>query len=88
MVTTTAAIANQCQEALLEREVRCVESSGCVPVILKWYDTTPMTVRFGRLQQQIAPHARYPVLAHNTWKAVSYDEYVRIEHGRRPPRFG
>ena len=74
MVTTTAAIIDRCQPSLLEKEMQYLAKSGCVPVMVRWYDPTPRTVRFGRLQQLVMPHARYPILEDNKWRTVSYED--------------
>eukprot|EP00973_Karenia_brevis_P012322 1673976-Karenia_brevis.AAC.1 len=84
IVATTCAVINSCQEGLMQAEVQAVQASGQVPVVLRWYDATPFQVRFGQLQEQVMPHARYPVIDFQAkrWKTVPCSEYVRVHRGR------
>eukprot|EP00973_Karenia_brevis_P089511 12398106-Karenia_brevis.AAC.1 len=90
IVATTCAVINSCQEGLMQAEMQTAQDSGQVPVVLRWYDATPFQVRFGQLQEQVMPHARYPVIDLQTkrWKTVPYSEYVRDHRGRGLPTVG
>ena len=51
------------------------------------YDATPIQLRFDKLQDTLAPHARYsiPEVKQNglkAWKIVNYEEYCKLSaHG-------
>lgn len=53
------------------------------PVIAKFYDCTPMRIAFGKLQQQLVPHARFPVKIDQQWKSVTLDVFLSKSPGRQ-----
>jgi hypothetical protein len=66
-----------CQQTFVEEEIEQMCASGGCPYITKFYDNTSVRMKFGRLQAQLMPHARYPLMVDDTWKSVTYDEYVK-----------
>eukprot|EP00974_Lingulodinium_polyedra_P051306 4934647-Lingulodinium_polyedra.AAC.1 len=44
-------------------------------VISRHYDGTPLRLRFGCLQEQVHPHARYLIQDGQTWKAVPFSAF-------------
>ena len=64
---------------------------NAVMVLTRFYDATPMRVRFGRLQTELQPHARYPFWSEvlGKWLSVRLESYM-IMTGRKKSmqRFG
>ena len=58
-------------------------------VVTRHYDCTPVRTRFGQLQDQVMPHARYLWQdAEQNWKSLVLAEYLIKNPHVRMPRLG
>jgi hypothetical protein len=91
-LTILVAVANaidEMQSIWMRDETEDVRTRGDSLVITRYYDCTPVRLRFGRLQDQVMPHARYPLLnAEGKWKSVPFQEYRKINSKHAKPKFG
>lgn len=76
IMAAVAAAASEAQREYIEEHVQRVMDFGACPVIHKFYDCTPARLKFGRLQSQLMPHARYPVEIDGRWTAVPLEQYL------------
>ena len=90
MVATSASVISSCQDRVVSDEISGLRSLHAVPFCLKWYDGTPISVKFGRLQEELMPYARYPVMDPDTkeWKSVGDLEITKRLGPGRLPSFG
>lgn len=77
----------------VQKSLLCVwfiEFRRAQAVMIRWHhDATPMQLRFDKLQDLLAPHARYaiPEVKQNglkVWKLVNYEEYCKFSAHRSP----
>ena len=89
IVASVSGAIEMVQEELGQLECDTVCENGVVPMMKRWYDLTPSRLKFGRLQDEVMPWARYPVWsdAEQRWEIVPYATYVSHRPGRRP-QFG
>ena len=66
------------QRKWLRDRVETVAETRAALVIFKYYDASPRMFRFGRLQSQLLPVARYPVFdkVKKVWRSQNLDDYV------------
>ena len=78
MLATVSGAAWERQSAWMNSEMQHLREAHACPVISGYYDASPMRVRFGQLQEDVMPHARYPVKdADGKWVSVGLKEYLR-----------
>ena len=63
---------------------------NAILVVQRQYDATPCRVRFGQLQSQLEPHARYPSWDETTqrWSMLELDAYREATNRTHAMRFG
>lgn len=78
------------QEAETQLHGKLAATSRSI-VLGRFYDSSPMFLRFGKLQAQLLPQARYlertEEAGYVKLKTVSFDEYRRL-HPRWTPQMG
>ena len=80
----------KCQATELQKQCLSFhkKDSFIAMVVNRNYDATPIRVKFGGLQDKIAPFARYFAQdANQRWKSVPLDDYMAARRGPKP-RFG
>eukprot|EP00959_Pyramimonas_sp_CCMP1952_P191664 4007826-Pyramimonas_sp.AAC.1 len=90
MVCASASVCHHGQKLWAAERMAALVDRSSVPSIQISYDSTPMRVLFGALQDQLMPVARYAVQTEEggRWTTVSYDEFIRKYGGSRMVRFG
>ena len=91
ILSTVACAMQRTQESFVAGRIKYVETHGCIPFLLRHYDATPKRLRFGRLQAELAPHARYAIPCgerQDQWRVVTYEEYAKTRRDVRSIRFG
>lgn len=78
ILATTAAVVGYEQQAWLATIYDKLKTSGVSPCIYKAYDATPRRMRFGKLQQEMAPNARYAWWNKDTkkWEIMRLCDYM------------
>ena len=70
------AVAVEQREYIQAELAKLREMEGC-PVFVRFYDCTPIRMRFGRLQEDLAPLARYVIRNGDKWSTVTFREFLR-----------
>ena len=81
IVTSVAGAARAAQLEYLDKQITHMRNAGARPVIHRFFDSTPVRLRFGRLQSELQPRARYPIEIDGEWWATK-----EKEQGQKPCR--
>jgi hypothetical protein len=85
-LSTVSSLLGQRQDRFIQEQIDGI--TGC-PVWSLFYDTTPVRLAFGRVQEAAMPFAKYSVQDKSgECKLVGYDEYRALYPKRPKPRFG
>ena len=88
LLTCVSSALHEEQKDYIDSRLQEVISHGGCPVILKFYDCTPIRMCFARLQDVLMPHARYPIFLENKWRSVTLQEFMKTKPGAGLLRFG
>ncbi|CAK0893379.1 unnamed protein product, partial [Prorocentrum cordatum] len=87
ILSASASLISMRQDRFIEDRTESIQGP---PVWSIFYDATPIRLKFGNIQDMVAPIARYPVQDKESkeWRLVTYSEYRRLMPRRPEPRFG
>ena len=79
MLATVSSAAHLEERDFVKAEIDILKASGATPVIQKFYDATASRMKFGHLQAQLYPHARYPFQDPVTlkWRELTLEEFLQ-----------
>lgn len=98
--TMASCVCSVADAAQASRAKQMFPQLGCVSFVIgRYYDCTPLKLKFGSLAKDLAPSARYMVPADSgdrqrgstkQWRAVRLDEYMQCKHRRQGnlPQYG
>ena len=70
--------------AFAKDQFQSIVRAHASPVLFRLYDCSPVRMAFGRLQQELYPHARYPVLMDDRWESVCWERFLALNPGSTP----
>ena len=78
VLTTLSGAAFGEQQKWLQDRMEIVAEKGVAIAVFKYYDASPRMFRFGRLQSQLMPLARYPVFdkEKKIWRSQRLEEHL------------
>ena len=86
VLTVVSSAAQRAQQTWLTDALKAIMADpDPVFVFTRWYDATPMRVRFGQMQAELSPHARYPYWNKDLgrWVSLTLEQYRAMPDVRR-----
>ena len=86
VLTVVSSAAQRAQQTWLTDALKAIMADpDPVFVFTRWYDATPMRVRFGQMQAELSPHARYPYWSKDLgrWVSLTLEQYRAMPDVRR-----
>ena len=84
-LSATSSVAQVMQQSWLDDRKELLIAQRQPAAFYLFYDATPRSMMFGRLQESLAPSARYPWFdkATKKWTMIKYDDMQLRTHGRK-----
>ncbi len=85
ILSSVASVARMEQQQFDRRITKVWRDTLASPTICRAYDATPKHAWFGRLQEEIQPHARYPWYGkgEDKWKSLKFSDFMQKCSGKQ-----
>ena len=88
IAAATSSIIHNRQERMGNEHLQYIRNEGLVPFFQRSFDASENMTRFGKLQNQLMPIARYPIKneGDSTWTVVGLDDFMTWFASKGTPR--